>query len=73
MPYTLTIKDTIGLAMNKENLTEEEVSAATSGLNWIKQSARTSDVVATAVFLASDRARMLTGTVVNAFAGAAAD
>jgi enoyl-[acyl-carrier-protein] reductase (NADH) len=59
---------------NKMNLTSEQVLANIANLNFLKVPASISDTAQAAVFLASDRARMMTGTVVlNLTAGAAAD
>jgi hypothetical protein len=43
------------------------------GKRDLKVPARTTDTAKAAVFLAYDRARMMTGTVLNATAGSAAD
>jgi len=47
--------------------------ARKASLNLVKVPASINDTAKTAVLLASDRARMMTGTVVNSTAGAAAD
>ena len=44
-----------------------------ASLNFLKVPASTSDTAKAAAFLASDRARMMTATVVNSTAGAALD
>jgi enoyl-[acyl-carrier-protein] reductase (NADH) len=58
---------------SKMNLTKEQMIATMANLNFLKVPANTSDTAKAAVFLASDRARMMTGTVVNSTAGAALD
>jgi enoyl-[acyl-carrier-protein] reductase (NADH) len=44
-----------------------------ASLNFLKAPATTADTAKLAAFLASDRARLMTGTVVNSSAGAALD
>lgn len=68
-----TIRDTIETRMNKINITKEQAIGGIANLNFLKVSASVSDTANAAVLIASDRARMLTGTVVNATAGAALD
>jgi 3-oxoacyl-[acyl-carrier protein] reductase len=68
-----TIQQTMDALASKMNVTKDQMIARTVGLNLLKVPARVSDTAKSAVFLASDRARMLTGTVVNSTAGAAAD
>ena len=53
--------------------TKEQMVARMAGLNFLKVPATTSDTAKLAVLLACDRTRMMTGTVVNSTAGAAAD
>jgi hypothetical protein len=47
--------------------------AGMAGFNFLKVPAYTSDTAKAAVLIASDRARLFTGTVVNSTAGAALD
>ena len=47
--------------------------ARIASLNFLKVPASVSDTAKAAALLASDRVRMMTGTVVNSTAGAAAD
>jgi enoyl-[acyl-carrier-protein] reductase (NADH) len=54
-------------------VTKEQMIATMANLNFLKVPANTLDTAKAAVFLASDRARMMTGTVVNSTAGAALD
>jgi enoyl-[acyl-carrier-protein] reductase (NADH) len=57
----------------KMNVTKDQMVARIASLNFLKIPARISDTAKSAAFLASDRARMMTATVVNATAGAALD
>jgi 3-oxoacyl-[acyl-carrier protein] reductase len=68
-----TIQQTMDILASKMNLTKEQMIATMANLNFLKVPANTSDTAKAAVFLASDRARMMTGTVVNSTAGAALD
>jgi enoyl-[acyl-carrier-protein] reductase (NADH) len=53
--------------------TKDEQIARLASLNFLKVPASTADTAKLAAFLASDQARMMTGTVVNATAGSAPD
>jgi 3-oxoacyl-[acyl-carrier protein] reductase len=55
------------------NIPKDKAVAQIANSNFLKTPASVSDTANAAVLVASDRARMLTGTVVNATAGAAAD
>jgi len=68
-----TIQQTMDALASKMNVTKDQMIARMASLNFLKVPASISDTAKTAVFLASDRARMMTGTVVNSTAGAAAD
>jgi len=68
-----TIQQTIDILASKMNLTKEQVIGGMASLNFLKVTASTADTAKAAAFLASDRARMMTGTVVNSTAGAALD
>jgi 3-oxoacyl-[acyl-carrier protein] reductase len=68
-----TIQQTMDALASKMNVTKDQMITRIAGLNFLKVPARVSDTAKSAVFLASDLARMLTGTVVNSTAGAAAD
>lgn len=68
-----TIQQTMDALASKMNVTKDQMIARIADLNFLKVPARVSDTAKSAVFLTSDRARMLTGTVVNSTAGAAAD
>lgn len=68
-----TIQQTMDVLAGKMNVTEDQIIAMMASLNFLKVPASTSDTAKAAAFLASDRARMMTGTVVNSTAGAALD
>ena len=55
------------------NITKEQAIAQIAQLNFLKVPATVQDTANAAVLIASERARMMTGTVVNATAGAALD
>ena len=68
-----TIQQTVDALSSQMNVTKDQVIAQMASLNFLKLPASISDTAKAAVFLASNRARMMTGTVVNATAGAALD
>lgn len=68
-----SIQDTMDLLADKLNLTKDQAMAQIARSNFLKVPATVQDTANAAVLIASDRARMLTGTVVNATAGAALD
>jgi len=68
-----TIRETISALAGRMNVSEQQVTAQIATSNLLKVAASVSDTAKAAAFLASDRARLLTGTVVNSSAGAAAD
>jgi hypothetical protein len=55
------------------NITKDQAIAQTAQSSLLKVPATVQDTANAAVLIASDRAQMLTGTVVNATAGAALD
>jgi NAD(P)-dependent dehydrogenase (short-subunit alcohol dehydrogenase family) len=67
------IQRTMEALAGKMNVTKDEMITRLASLNFLKVPASTTDTAKAAVFLASDRARMMTGTVLNATAGSAAD
>ena len=67
-----TIQDTMDALAGWANVTKDQAIAQIANSNFLKTTATVSDTANAAVLIASDRARMLTGTVVNATAGAAA-
>ena len=68
-----TIQQTMDALASKMNVTKDQMISRIASLNFLKVPAVISDTAKAALFLASDRARMLTGTVVNSTAGAALD
>jgi NAD(P)-dependent dehydrogenase (short-subunit alcohol dehydrogenase family) len=68
-----SIQDTMGFLAGQLNITKDQAVAQIAQSNFLKVPATVQDTANTAVLLASDRARMITGTVVNATAGAALD
>ena len=58
---------------DKLNVTKDQAMAQIAQSNFLKVPATVQDTANAAVLIASDRARMLTGTVVNATAGAVLD
>jgi enoyl-[acyl-carrier-protein] reductase (NADH) len=55
------------------NITKDQAIAQIAQSNFMKIPATVQDTANAAVLIASDRARMLTGTVVNATAGVTPD
>jgi NAD(P)-dependent dehydrogenase (short-subunit alcohol dehydrogenase family) len=68
-----SIQDTMDILANQLNITKDQAMVQISQSNFLKVPATVTDTANAAVLLASDRARMMTGTVVNATAGAALD
>ena len=68
-----TIQQTMDAVASKLNVTKDQMVARMASLNFLKVPASVSDTAKAAALLASDRVRMMTGTVVNSTAGAAAD
>ena len=68
-----SIQQTMDLLADRMKVTKDQMMARIASLNFLKAPAAVSDTAKLAVFLASDRARMMTGTVVNSTAGAALD
>jgi 3-oxoacyl-[acyl-carrier protein] reductase len=68
-----SIQDTMDLLAGQLNITKDQAIAHMAQLNFLKVPATVQDTANAAVLVASDRGRMLTGTVVNATAGAALD
>jgi len=67
------IQETMGLIASRANISSREVLAKIAGYNFLKVPATVADTVNALVFLASDKARMVTATVFNVSAGAAMD
>ena len=68
-----SIQDTMGLLAGQLNITRDQATAQIAQSNFLKIPATVQDTANAAVLVASDQARMMTGTVVNATAGAALD
>jgi 3-oxoacyl-[acyl-carrier protein] reductase len=68
-----SIQDTMSVVAKKFNITKEQAEENNRLANFLKVAATVQDTANAAVLIASDRARMLTATVVNATAGAALD
>ena len=68
-----TIQQTMDALAGKMPTTRDQMIARMASLNLLKVPASVADTAKAAALLASDRFRMLTGTVVNSTAGAAAD
>jgi len=68
-----SIQDTIGLLVGQFNITKDQAMAQIAQSTFLKVAATVQDTANAAVLMASDQARMMTGTVVNATAGAALD
>jgi hypothetical protein len=73
MPDTRTIRDTAAVIASRIDASREQALATLANLTLLKVSPRVADTAKAAVFLASDRARMMTGTVLNASAGVVSD
>jgi 3-oxoacyl-[acyl-carrier protein] reductase len=67
------IQDTMDLVAGRMNITKEQAIEQVALSNFLKVPATVQDTANAAVLIASDRARMMTATVVNASAGAALD
>lgn len=63
----------MGIVASQLNITKDQAMAQIAQANFLKVAATVQDTANAAVLIASDRARMLTGTVVNATGGAALD
>ena len=68
-----TIQQTMEILAQRMNITKEQAMEQIALSNFLKVPATVADTANAAVLIASDRSRMLTGTVVNATAGAALD
>ncbi len=68
-----SIQDTMEFVAGRMNISKEQAIGQVATSNFLKTPATVKDTANAAVLIASDRARMMTGTVVNASAGAALD
>ena len=73
MPDTRTIQQTLDAMLSRTGITKDQATAALANLTLLKVSPWVSDTAKAAAFLASDHARMMTGTVLNSSGGAVAD
>ena len=73
MTDSRTIQRTTDALVSRMNVTRDQVTARIANLTLLKVTASVSDTAKAAAFLASDRARMMTGTVLNSSGGAVAD
>jgi 3-oxoacyl-[acyl-carrier protein] reductase len=72
-PDTRTIQDTTEVISRMMHITQDQAIGRLAEGTLLKMSPLTADTARAASFLASDRARMMTGTVLNASAGAVSD
>ena len=63
----------MGFLAGQLHITKDQAMAQMAQSSFLKVPATVADTANAAVLVASDRARMLTGTVVNATGGAALD
>lgn len=68
-----SIQDTMEFLAGQLRITKDQAMAQIAQSNFLKMPAIVRDTANAAVMIAFDRARLLTGTVVNATAGAALD
>jgi NAD(P)-dependent dehydrogenase (short-subunit alcohol dehydrogenase family) len=68
-----SIQQTMDFMAGASDVSKEQMIDRIASFNFLKIPASVSDTAKAAAFLASDRARMMTGTVMNTTAGAAAD
>jgi 3-oxoacyl-[acyl-carrier protein] reductase len=68
-----SIQDTMEFMAGRLTITRDQAKAQIANYNFLKVPATVQDTANAAVLVASDRARMITGTVLNATAGAALD
>lgn len=72
-PDSRTMQDVTEMMGQAMNITAAEARAGLAEMTLLKASPTTLDTAKAAAFLASDRAHMMTGTVLNASAGATPD
>lgn len=72
-PDTRTMRETADVLAGPMRLTSDQVLDGLAQGTMLKASPTTSDTAKAAAFVASDRAHMITGTVLNASAGAVTD
>jgi NAD(P)-dependent dehydrogenase (short-subunit alcohol dehydrogenase family) len=72
-PDSRTIQELTDGIATMMNITRDQANATLADSTLLKVSPRTTDTANAAAFLASDRARMMTGTVLNSSAGVVPD
>jgi hypothetical protein len=73
MPDSRTIRDTADAIARGMNGTRDQVLGMLANNTLLKVSPQVADTARVAAFAASDRARMMTGAVINSSAGAVID
>jgi 3-oxoacyl-[acyl-carrier protein] reductase len=73
MTDSRTIQQTMDAMASRMSITKDQAVASLANLTLLKVAASVSDTARAAAFLASDRARMMTATVLNSSGGAVAD
>jgi NAD(P)-dependent dehydrogenase (short-subunit alcohol dehydrogenase family) len=73
MPETRVIQQTMNAVASATGISKDQAIASLANSTMLKVSPSVSDTARAAVFLASDDARMMTGTVLNSSAGAVWD
>lgn len=68
-----SIQETMDFLVGQLHITKDQAIGQIAQSSFLKVAATVQDTANAAVLIASDRGRMLTGTVVNATAGAALD
>jgi 3-oxoacyl-[acyl-carrier protein] reductase len=72
-PDSRTIRDTVDLMAKMLNITPEQAAAVITEGRLLNASPHTADTARAVAFLASDRAQMMTGAVLNASSGVVTD
>jgi 3-oxoacyl-[acyl-carrier protein] reductase len=72
-PDSRTIQDVTAGIAEMMHITKDQANASLADSTLLKMSPSTADTAKAAAFLASDRARMMTGTVLNSSAGVVPD
>jgi len=67
------IEETMDALASQMNVPRDQMTARIASMNFLKVPATVADTARAVAFLASDHARMMTGTVLNSTAGAALD
>ena len=72
-PDSRTIEDTLDAMVGMAGVTRDQASADIAAGRLLPHSPHTADTARAVAFLASDRARVMTGTVLNSSAGVVPD